>query len=75
MCPPVNALVSIVNGKASIAAQAHPINKKERNNTYLSWIKNMEINPIPPKMRLNALINLRFLNKGIMIAHKTEPIA
>ena len=53
MCPPLNELVRIVNGKANIAVQAQPINKKETNKAYWLWIKKVEIKPMPPNIRLS----------------------
>ena len=44
----------MVNGNANMAAQAHPMSKNDPNNKYWSCIKKMEMNPIPPNIKLTT---------------------
>ena len=75
MCSPESELVSSVNGRASIAAQAVPMKKYEPNSRYWLWMNAMDTKPAAPISRLTTYAVLSDLKRGITIDQRIEPTA
>lgn len=75
-CLPARAVVSRANGIEFIEIQPMPIRAKERIKSILSWMKNTDIKPSPPRTRPKRYIVLRWF--GLVfdrtIPHSTAEI-